>query len=427
MTRLLMVSLNYAPEETGIAPYSAGVAEHLASRGYDVTVVAGMPHYPSWRATDAPSRELRNGVDVRRVRHYVPASQSAIRRGLYEASSLQLGIVASQIRLPDAVLGVVPSLSGGLIARAMAARFRVPYGLVLQDLMSPAADQSALLGASALASPVRLGEAWAARGAATVGIVAEGFRRYVESIGVDPSRVRRVRNWNRAGRPALRRREARLLLGWPEDAVVCLHAGNMGAKQGLENIIACARAAVSDRRVLFVLMGDGNQRDALSAEARRAALPNLRIMPLQPDNVFASALGAADILLLNQRGSVRDMSLPSKLTAYFAAGRPVLAAVAPDSEAAREVTDSSGGIVVAPDDPQALRAGIRRIAADAPLAAYLGERGTAWARDVLSKDAALRGYEQLVASVLAAGKRGRVAMPQFESTTADEREERWAA
>ena len=56
MTRLLIVSLNYAPELTGIAPYSTGVAEHLAAFGYDVSVIAGMPHYPEWRPRHARPR-----------------------------------------------------------------------------------------------------------------------------------------------------------------------------------------------------------------------------------------------------------------------------------------------------------------------------------------------------------------------------------
>ncbi len=427
MTRILIASLNYAPEATGIAPYSTGLAEHLASRGYRVTVVAGMPHYPSWRRAEAPEHEMLNGVDVRRIRHYVPKTQSPLRRGLYEASSLSMLLPALRLAPPDAVLGVVPSLSGGLIARTLSTRFRVPYGLIFQDLMAPAAEQSRIAGAGGVQMGVRVSEGWAARGATAIGVVSEGFRPYIESLGVEPARIRRVRNWSRALRPTTRRAEMRLLLGWRREAVVCLHAGNMGYKQGLEQVIDCARiAATSDPRLLFVLMGDGNQRDELAARAGRYNLTNLRMLPLQPDHVFASALHAADILLLVQRASVREMSLPSKLTSYFAAGRPVVAAVAPDSEAARELLDSSAGIVAAPDDADALLSAIRRVADDSGLAAYLGGRGQAWARDVLSKDTALRGYEQLVVSILAAGRRGRV-VPKDEVLSPAGHQERRAA
>jgi glycosyltransferase involved in cell wall biosynthesis len=438
MTRVLIASLNYAPEETGIAPYSTALAEHLSSRGYRVTVVTGLPHYPAWRidaayGADAPLNELRNGVDVRRSRHYVPGSQSALLRGLYEASSLSMALTAAWLPRQDAVLGVVPSLSGGIVARAAATRFGAPYGLIFQDLVGQAAAQSSIGGAAAVSAAARLGEGWAARGAAAVGIVASGFRPYVEALGVDPARIRRVRNWTRTGEANIDRDAMRAWLGWPEDAFVCLHAGNMGHKQGLENVIECARiAAAKDARLLFALMGDGNQRGALEALAARYALPNLRFLPLQGADIYASVLRAADVLLVNQRAAVRDMSLPSKLTSYFAAGRPMVAAAAGDSETAREVSDSSGGFVAAPDDPRALLAAIERVAADAGLAAYLGKRGQAWAREVLSEAAALRSYEQLLAAVLNAGGRGRVMRPVTERGAAaepnvEERRDRWAA
>jgi len=137
----------------------------------------------------------------------------------------------------------------------------------------------------------------------------------------------------------------------------------------------------------------------------------VRFLPLHAQEAVSNVLAAADVLLLNQRGSVTDMALPSKLTSYFAAGVPVVAAVAAPSEAAREVEWSSGGIVVAPDDPRALLAAIHRVAADAGLATHLANSGRAYAASTLSQASALRGYEQLVASVLASSGRGRVHMP----------------
>jgi glycosyltransferase involved in cell wall biosynthesis len=417
MTRILIASLNYAPEETGIAPYSTKLAEHLASQAYDVTVVTGMPHYPAWSvareyASVARTAERINGVEVRRRAHYVPATQSALRRARYEATSLMMAADALRGRKPDAVIGVMPSLSGGLVARAAATRFGVPYGLIVQDLMGQAAGQSGIAGAGRAASLIRAAEGFAMRGAATVGVIAEGFRPYVEALGVDAPRVRRIRNWTHVAPAMVGRAEMRERLGWPGDALVCLHAGNMGHKQGLENVIEAARiAAASNMPVVFAFAGDGNQRAMLETLAARHRLPNVRFMPLQPADVFSGMLAAADILLINQRASVRDMSLPSKLTSYYAAGRPVVAAAAADSETAREITASSGGIVAPPDDPHALIETILRVANDRGLAMHLARNARAWAESTLSEPAALRSLEQLVAATLAAGTHGRVHTP----------------
>ena len=197
--RILITGINYAPEATGIAPYTTGLAEHLGERGHQVTVVTGLPSYPQWRVHDGyrgriAGRETIAGVDVRRRWHYVPREQSAGRRALYEASFLASGLSALALPRPDAVVGIIPSLGGGLLARLAGARFAAPYGLVFQDLMGPAAAQSGVAGGGRAARAIRAAEAFAVRQAEAVGVIAEGFRPYLRALGVAPERIRRVRN-----------------------------------------------------------------------------------------------------------------------------------------------------------------------------------------------------------------------------------------
>src|SRR4051794_24461204 len=90
--KMLVTGLYYAPETTGSAPYTTAMCRHFADQGHDVTVVTGVPHYPQWKAASGYRRpyalETIDGVRVVRLRHYVPKSQSALTRGLYEASWL---------------------------------------------------------------------------------------------------------------------------------------------------------------------------------------------------------------------------------------------------------------------------------------------------------------------------------------------------
>ncbi len=276
MTRILITSINYAPEETGIAPYTTKLAEHLARQGYAVTAVTGMPHYPGVAASPEryagalALREFRNGVEVERRWHYVPRAQSALRRGLYEATFLATGLSSLALPPPHAVLGVVPSLSGGLIARMAAARFGVPYGLVFQDLVGQAAGQSGIArrqaGERDRARGRRLGGARRGRGRRHRRGLPAVRRGAGRRAGADPPRAQL--DARRRGRPSSRD-AMREWLGLPHDATVCLHAGNMGHKQGLENVIECARlAAASAPRLLFAFVGDGSQRAMLEAMAR---------------------------------------------------------------------------------------------------------------------------------------------------------------
>src|SRR6266511_2817986 len=405
--RILMIGISYAPEETGIAPYTTGLAEHLARRGHRVTVLTGVPSYPQWLVYPGyrgmlRRRERLGGVDVRRVRNYVPRTQSVRQRGLYEASFLLGGLTTLTLPKPDAILGVVPALSGGLLARLAARRHDAPYGLVFQDLTGPAATQSGVAGGRRASATISAAEGWAARGATAVGVIAEGFRPYLESLGVEPDRIHRVRNWIHVEEPKLDRVTVRRRLDLPQEAVICLHAGNMGHKQGLSNVVECARMAASvDPRLLFVLMGDGSQRPLLVDLAQRHRLPNLRFLPIQPADLFSNILAAADVLLVNQRGSVTNMSLPGKLTSYFFSGQPVLAAVSAGSETAREIHAAGAGMVVSPDDPRSLLDALLGLAADLERRRQLGRAGIAYARAMLTAGQALAGLESMVAAVAA--------------------------
>ncbi|RKN12128.1 glycosyltransferase [Streptomyces radicis] len=402
--RLLLVSTNYAPEQAGIGPYATQIAEHLATRrAAEVHVLAGMPHYPAWRLDPAyrgrwRAEERRAGVLVHRRRHSVPPRQTAARRALYEASILAGGLVAPpRMARPHAVLAQVPSLAGGVLAARIARRHRVPYLPIVQDLMGAAAAQSGISGGGRAASAASAVERRVLRGATLVGVIHDSFRDRVRALGVPPERIRLVPNWSHVRAPSPGARAAtRERLGWPPEATVVLHSGNMGLKQGLDVLIDAAREAPELR---VVLMGDGSQRARLAARAER--LPNVTLLPPAADADFPEVLAAADVLVVTQRAAVLDMSVPSKLTSYFAAGRPVLASVAAEGGTAAEVRRSDAGRLVPPEDPAALAAAARKLAADPAAADALGARGAAYARDHLSRAAGLGRVTALLDEALA--------------------------
>jgi glycosyltransferase involved in cell wall biosynthesis len=287
-------------------------------------------------------------------------------------------------------------------------KFRVPVGLIFQDLMGPAAAQSGYRGGGRVAGLARNTEAFVARRADAVATISDGFREYLELAGVPANRIHRVRNWARLGTPTETLHGTRARLGWAISDFVCLHAGNIGQKQGLDNLLDAAKL-LQDPDMKIVVSGDGNDRDRLIARASALNLRNLSFIGLQPAGQFESMLRAADVLLLQQRSTVNDMALPSRLTAYFAAGRPVVAAVAPTSGAAREIQAAGAGIVVSADEPSALAASLTHLRASPDTARRLGTAGNDHARRVLSGDRALAGYDRLLENLLAIADEARTA------------------
>lgn len=398
---VLILSSYYWPETAGNAPYVTGAAEHLAARGHRVVVATGFPHYPEWRSSPRGVlgiRERHNGVEIRRRRHYVPKSQSAFTRAVYEASLCALGTTALPRRAPDAIIGVSPTLAGAMLARFAASLYTRPYGLVFQDLQGPGALQSGVEGGRRIATVVERAEVGVARGAAAIGVIAAGFRSYFEEHGIPTDAIHDLPNWSLGALPTQSAAEARRRLGWSEGEFVCLHAGNMGHKQGLENVLQAA-ATITDPDIRIVLAGDGNERAKLEALAKGLGVTNVSFLPSQPTGLYESMLRAADVLLVNQRSTVGAMSLASKLTSYFMAARPVIAAVAERSETAREIERAGAGVLAPPDDPPALAEAIIRLKVDGEHAETLGVRGRRYAEEHLSTTEVLGRYEDFVHTV----------------------------
>ncbi|NJD10728.1 MAG: glycosyltransferase family 4 protein, partial [Gemmatimonadetes bacterium] len=199
--------------------------------------------------------------------------------------------------------------------------------------------------------------------------------------------------------------ETRARFGWDDGRTVGLHAGIMGYKQGLEQVVEAARLATSRKLpIRFVLAGGGNRADAIRDAA--AGLGNIDLLGVQPDGIHASLLAAADVLLLSERASQVDMSLPSKLTSYFAAGRPIVAAVPLGGATPDEVERSGAGLVVPPGDPAALLTAVTELRNDPATATRRALAGPAYASANTSPAACLERAAQFVDAVA-----GRDAAP----------------
>jgi colanic acid biosynthesis glycosyl transferase WcaI len=389
--RATLIGINYAPEPTGIAPYTAGAADGLTAVGHQVVVLTGYPHYPWWRIADGYTgwrrKELINGTRVLRLRHPVFAGGGLAGRSLMEAAFGWRAVTASW-HSPDVVLAVTPALLSTAAIVAKARLTRRPVVVWVQDIYTLSAAETGL--AARAAKAIRWVESWTLRNATRVVVIHDRFAKFViSSLGVDPASVDVVRNWTHLAQASPRSADTRKGHGWDAADIVVLHAGNMGAKQNLDSVVRASQlAAQQGSRVHFVLLGDGHRRKMLEAMGPN---PNLQFIDPLDDVEFSSTLASADILLVNELPGMTEMSVPSKLTSYFNTGLPVLAAVDSGSVTADEITLSGGGLRVDPDDPTALLAAAEKLGTDPELARTYGTAGSAYRHTALAAETAVTG------------------------------------
>jgi colanic acid biosynthesis glycosyl transferase WcaI len=405
----LVVGLNYPPEPTGIAPYTAAFCRGLVARGHSVRVLTTMPHYPEWKFRAGfrgwSRRDRLEGVCVHRLRHYLPSRPNGVRRLLSEIS-FGLRAIGTRWGRPDIVVFVSPALFSTALGMMKARLRRLPSVVWVQDLYSLGIVETA--GGTSVGVVARLiatAESTVLRGASGVCVIHDRFAVTAHQLGASANSIQVVRNWTHLSPVTHGSREAlREHLGWNDGSVIALHSGAMGRKQDLKNVVAAARlAALRGERVRFVLMGNGGERERLEIAA--ASLSTVEFVDPLPGAEYQRALYAADVLIVNEHPDLREMAVPSKLTSYFSSSRPIVAATDPESVTASEIAASGAGVRVDPGDPGALLDAVLALHRDPERAAELGRRGQAYRDSVLSEDAAIDNYANWLAT-LPSGRRG---------------------
>lgn len=403
--RILIVALNYAPEQVGCAKYTSEMAEELVRRGHEVAVVCGPPYYPQWSIPDGYSgrgwsRESLNGVRLHRTPLYVPRKPNSLKRIAHLASfglgALPVVIQAVRKFKPTVVFAVAPTLASSGTALVAARLAGARSWLHIQDFEVDAAFELGLLRNKAVRRVAQRLEAMLFKGFDKVSSISPAMTALLLKKGVPAPRVYQLRNWvdidairvMPVGASAYRSE-----LNIPSDHLVALYSGNMAAKQGIEMLAEVARAlAVADAPVTLVLCGEGPARAGLEGACK--CLSNVRFLPLQPLARLNDLLGSADIHLLPQRPEAADLVLPSKLTGMLASGRAVVAMARPGSGLAAEVEGC--GLSVEPE-VKAMTQAILDLVADPAAREVFAAEARARAEARWCKDAIITQFEQAIA------------------------------
>jgi glycosyltransferase involved in cell wall biosynthesis len=161
-----------------------------------------------------------------------------------------------------------------------------------------------------------------------------------------------------------------------ESDLLCVFGGNLGKPQQVEFLVDVAEELKDDRRIRFVIVGRGTERESLMRSIAERKLENIMMFEQLPRAEYQGLLASADvgIVLLHQAFTIPN--IPSRLTGYWAAGVAVMAATdeATDFDEAF-LSRYGGGAWVTMGDVAGFAEKLRWLAADPDTVAEIGARG----------------------------------------------------
>ena len=399
--KILIYGINYAPELTGIGKYTGEMAEWLANQGHQVEVITAMPYYPEWKIAKKYRYKLwhteyRNGVKINRSPFYVPQYITGKTRILHEFSfllSTQVFWIKSLFKRYDCVLSISPPFHAGFSAVLFSFFKRVPVIYHIQDLQVDAAkDLNLIKNTNGLNLLFRL-EKLILQQSKIVSTISEGMLKRLIAKGISKEKILLFPNWVDTTfiQPLSKEDSLRLKWGFSETDKIVLYSGNLGEKQGLEILIEVANQLKNKENLHFIIVGEGGKKEALIALVETKQLRNVHFYPLQPYEKLSALLATADLHLVLQKKAAADLVMPSKLTSILAVGGVAIVTSEPESTLYEVVEKHKLGILIEPENAQALITGILK-GMETDLSEYK-ENARKFAQKHLSKENILKQFE----------------------------------
>ena len=402
--RLVVLCPHFAPDLAPTGVVMTRIVTELAARGHELHVVTSLPWYrnhaiePGWGGRLWRTEKTEWGSIIR-VHPFPGKSKSnLLRRAIgFLAFSYAVGIRSVHADgFPfkvDGVLAMSPPLTLGLTGWFTKIIRRAPLVFNIQDVFPDAAIQTGAISNKNIIAAAKWLERVSYQRSDAVVLLSQDLRTNIANkidakhhhrLHVIPNFVDTV-----AITPQHRMTAYRNELGIGDQLVV-MYAGNVGFSQSLNLVV---EAAAKFPEIAFVINGDGAARKKLQEDC--AQLANVHFGDYQPIERLSEVLATGDIHLVPLRTGLASVSVPSKSYSILAAGRPMLAAIDPNTEIPNMLQQSGAGVAVNPDNGPAFIEALGRLISNRDQLSEMGAKGRKWVETHASPASVAAQYEAI--------------------------------
>lgn len=353
--RVLLVTQYFHPEDFK----SNDIAFELSRRGYDVTVLTGLPNYPKGKIYDGygvfkKRSEVIDGVKIYRTLLIPRGKGGGIRLALNYLSwaviaSLRAFFLALCHRFDIILVHETSPVTQGLPALVVKYMQKVPIYFWVLDLWPESLQAAGNVNNRCVLRFFTWLTRLLYRSSDKILISSKGFRESILAKGDFEDRLVYFPNWAENVFFSASDMDIPLL---PAGFKV-LFAGNVGEAQDFDNVMKAA-LLLKDKGVRMIIVGEGRKKDWMEHYIIENDLTDVVFMlGRYPLKAMPSFFSQADVLFLSLKDDhIFSLTIPAKLQAYMAAGKPVVAMI--DGEARSLIYESRCGLSCKAGDAEGL-------------------------------------------------------------------------
>ncbi len=410
--RILLVTQWFQPEQ---AYKGISFAKMLMDRGHEVQVLTGFPNFPTGKIFPGYKirlfqKEVMDGVEVVRVPLYPSHDSSAVRRiANYTSYAMSAAVLGPWLtKKPDLIYVYHPPPTSYIPAVVLKLLYRVPVVYDIQDFWPDTLAATGFPGFNnkTILKLVDMYCKTLYKAANKIVVLSPGFKKKLIQKNVPEDKIEVIFNWaiDSEITPSEPNRNLAQELGFTGKFNI-LFAGNMGPAQRLEAVLQAARITYMQQpEIQFVFIGGGIEADHLKKTASEMKLENVRFLARRPPSEIDQVLALADVLLVHLKDDpLFEITIPSKIQAYLAVGKPVLVAVPGD--AADLVHQAKAGLSCPSENPEQLAKMAQEFYhMDRSSHEAMGRAGRQYYLDNLSMEKGVQRFEQTFKETIEASK-----------------------
>ena len=400
--------------------------------GHTVTVITCAPNHPQGNVYDGYRNqwyqsETTDGITVVRVWTFITANEGFFKRTLNYISYMCSAIVASLV-LPkaDVVLSTSPQFFNGLAGYFVSKLKRIPWVLEIRDLWPESIVAVGAIKNSAIITMLEWVEQFAYRHADRIVPVTDSFKTYMVNKGIEAEKIVVVKNGVDLAQYAPCEGASQLAddLGIQGRFVVS-YFGTHGMAHHLETIFHAAERLRNAKNIVFLMVGDGAERQALVKIRDKMALGNVMMLDQQPKSRMRELWALSDIsLVLLKKSDLFKTVIPSKIFESLAMAKPIILGV--EGESADLIQEAQAGMCIEPEEAEALAACVLELSQNPEQGRQLGRNGRHYVREHFDRIVLARKLSSLLETLdhNATSEPAEVSMPmrRLHQSNADHRD-----
>ncbi len=362
--RVFIVHRYYWPDQTPCAMLTRTIAKHLSAVGHVVEVLSAHPSYRvNSKKISYSNFKTPDKIEVKRLRLLYELGQP-IRRVL---NALYLGfwvLLRAFTRRYDVIISTsIPPVLGSFFSAFAARITNTRFIYYCMDVHPEIGRVSGDFSNPVLFGLLQRIDDWSCRQARPILVHSADMLNTLRARPRGGEYSIEIMNNFALPADGGSNESAVFELGAENNKLTVIYAGNVGRFQGLGAIVD-AMGVVADRKdIALVVMGDGGAKADLIERAQYNK-SNVRFIDYQPVDFARKVIQQADIGLVALIPEMYKYAYPSKTMAYLEQGRPIIAAVEPESELSQDMQSQGYGFSVPIGDPNALAQLLVRLADD---------------------------------------------------------------